>query len=88
MRRPKKAPAFIAAYSECGNITQAAEIAGIDPAVVNALADEIHADLEIGDELGTGFLENVRRVANVVVMAVRQQHMGHAVGDLFPAARP
>ncbi len=62
----------------------AAGIAGID--VFRALAGEIHADLEIGHDLRAGFLGDLRRVADMVVMAVGEHDMGDARRDLVQAA--
>jgi hypothetical protein len=65
-----------------------ADIAGIDFLIADALADQIHADLEIRDQHGAGLLEDFRRSADVIVMAMGQKHMGDTLRGLFPATLP
>ena len=57
---------------EAAAIDGAAVIARIDLRAVMALADQIHAYLEIGDELRTARLEDGKRIADMVVVAMRQ----------------
>ena len=73
---------------EAAAIDRAAGIAGIDLVAGDALADEIHADLEIGDEHGAGLLQDGHGVADMVVVAMGEEHMRDAFGRAFPAARP
>ncbi len=61
-----------------------AGIAGID--VFRALPVQVHADLEIADDLRAGLFRYLRRVADVVVMPVRQHDVGDASGDLVDLA--
>jgi hypothetical protein len=35
-----------------------------------------------------GLFQDLRRTADMVVMAVGEQHMGHTLGGLFPATLP
>ena len=73
---------------EAAAIDGAAEIAGIDLAAVDALPDQEHADLEIGDQHRAALLQDRGRIADMVVVAVRQQHVGDALGRPFPALAP
>ena len=45
----------------------------------NALPDQVVADLRIGDEHGAGRLADLDRRADVVVVAVGDDHMGRAL---------
>ena len=69
-------------------IDGATEIARIDLVAAHTLADQVHANLEIGDELGTALLQHFQRAADMVAVAMGQEHMGDAFGRTFPAAGP
>ncbi|ESX71165.1 hypothetical protein X757_22965 [Mesorhizobium sp. LSHC414A00] len=69
-------------------IDGAAMIAGIDLLAVDALADQVHADLVIGDQLGAALLQHLHRATDMVTVAVGQKHMGDAFRRPLPAARP
>ena len=61
---------------------------GLILSLLDALADQIHADLEIGDEHGAGLLQDLDRIADMVVVAMRQKNVGYALGRPFPALAP
>ena len=69
-------------------IDRAADVAGIDLVAVGTLADQIHADFEIGDQLGAALAEHFQRTADVVAVSVRQQNMRDPLRRSFPATRP
>ena len=73
---------------EAAAIDGAAVVAGVDAVLVHALADKKHADFEIGDQHGAGVLQNIDCIADVIVMAVGEQHMCHAFSRLLPPIVP
>ena len=64
-------------------IERAAGIAGIDR--LHAEARHMHGELEHGDERRAGLLADGDRVAGMVLMAVGERHMGHALGHAVHA---
>ena len=62
-------------------VYRSARVARIDLLVAGALPDEIHADLEIRDQHRIRALEDGEGVADMVVMAVSQQNVRHAIRD-------
>ena len=63
---------------EIAAVDRAAGIAGIDP--FDPLPCEIHADLEIGDDFRAARLGDGERVADMVIVAVREQDMRGVAG--------
>src|ERR1700752_2062520 len=62
----------------------AAVKAGIDLVTLDALPGQIVADLEIGDQHGVSRFQDGERVADMIVVAMRKQHMRDALGGLLP----
>ena len=73
---------------EAAAIDRPAGIAGVDPVRVDALPDQEHAQLVIADHHRAGRLVDRHGVADMVVVAMRQQHVGHPLRDLLPALAP
>ena len=69
-------------------IDRAAEIARVDLALIDALPDQEHADLEIGNHHRAALLEDRGGIERMVVMAMRQKHVRDALGRAFPALAP
>jgi hypothetical protein len=57
---------------------------GIHLVAIGALPGEIVADLEIGDQHGVSLFQDGERVADVIVVAVREQHMRDTLGGFLP----
>ncbi|MBP1888313.1 hypothetical protein J2Z50_006632 [Ensifer mexicanus] len=75
------------AIDETGGGTAAVHYAavksGIDVNTIGALA-QIVADLEIGYQHGVSLFQDGERVADVIVVAMRDQHMRDTPGGFLP----
>src|SRR5262249_6331578 len=66
----------------------AAVKSGIDLVTIGTLPGQIVADLEIGDQHGVSLFQDGERVAEVIVVAVREQHMRDTLGGVRPPPFP
>src|ERR1700754_1068666 len=62
----------------------AAVKSGINLVTIGALPGQIVADLEISDQHGVSPFQDSERVAEVIVMSMREQHMRDTLGWFFP----
>src|SRR5690606_40658425 len=71
---------------EAAAIHRSAVVAGIH--LLDPLVRKIGADFGIGDQHGAGLFQDIEGIADMIAMAVREQHVRDTFGGSFPSAVP